>query len=116
MSNKLNSEQEVLVKKLIKLDANGEFPARFDERESEILSELDTLGYLKGLSRYIAGGGALIGITSKCRTYFEEVERDRQELKEARRHDYLVASYGFIGGAIAGAVTSWLLSIFEVIG
>ena len=42
--------------------------------------------------------------------YRAELERAEADRRDARRHDWLVASYGIVGGAVAGGLMTLLLS------
>ena len=36
-------------------------------------------------------------------------EKERAEIKEQRRHDFLIATYGTIGGIVGGVVSSLIV-------
>ena len=58
----------------------------------------------------IAGGCVL---PYKVEEQFRREQREKQQLKEQRRHDYMVALFGCVGGGVMGFLTSllfWLIT------
>ena len=44
---------------------------------------------------------------------FLREEKEREALRQQRRHDFLIATYGIIGGIIGGAISSVIVLLLE---
>lgn len=53
--------------------------------------------------------GSVIPLSIKEMEY-KELKR-KYELKQQHRHDYLVATYGIIGGVVSGLITSLIVGL-----
>lgn len=40
-------------------------------------------------------------------------EKEQESIRQQRRHDFLIATYGIIGGIIGGAISSILVLLLE---
>lgn len=84
----------------------------------DVFSELVELGLIKNFDacKFAALGWSIKtdGLTSNGRTYREELKKLHEEERSNRIHEYLVASYGFIGGALCGGITAYVLHVLNV--
>lgn len=44
---------------------------------------------------------------------FLREEKEREAIRQQRRHDFLIATYGIIGGIIGGAISSVIVLLLE---
>lgn len=44
---------------------------------------------------------------------FLREEKEQEAIRQQRRHDFLIATYGIIGGIIGGAISSILVLLLE---
>lgn len=44
---------------------------------------------------------------------FLSEEKEQEAIRKQRRHDFLIATYGIIGGIIGGAISSILVLLLE---
>lgn len=44
---------------------------------------------------------------------FLSEEKEQESIRQQRRHDFLIATYGIIGGIIGGAISSILVLLLE---
>ena len=83
----------------------------FDSRACEVYAGLESVGLVTGLP--VLGGFVFDGITQKgadfVRDYERSVEDERKRTREQRTHDYKVALFSLLGGAIAGGAITLIL-------
>lgn len=108
----LQSSEFEFLKKLVNVYTNGESVLEFAKDESEknplvidLVRDLINAALLRGL---VTTYGVIVILEMKqagidfVHDYYALKEQEEAELKQNRRHDYKVASYGAVAGGVLG--------------
>lgn len=109
---RLSGEQERFIRDLLEEHEPGTMTSL--RNTSSIVKELADAGYLTDFKQYLDGGCRFI-VGSKCKAYFEQIEREEEGEKEKRRHDWklnIVNGIYAVVGAVLGAVVGFVLGRF----
>lgn len=90
MSETLNDELTEMVKELIEFDKSNENEIHIPYPKSSLIDELDELGFIETHSKYL-NGTYVFAITSKCRTYFDEIEKENKQSIKLKRREIVIS-------------------------
>lgn len=106
---RLSKAQEDLLRSLMEEGEGG----YLERGETPALVELGKRGYLTCYSSLL-NGDCRFRVSEKTAAYFEALEREEQQQKEAKRHDWalnFVNGVYAIAAAIVGGVIGYLIGI-----